>query len=88
MKFWSGSDTKIRVTEAEIMSLLSKKFPNAAKINVRDKSGGCGEMFEIYVETDEFRGLTIMKQHRSVYDALEAQIKKIHGLHVITKVAE
>lgn len=43
-------------------------------------------MFNVFVETKEFRGLSIMKQHRKVYDALKDEIGKIHGLHLETKV--
>lgn len=66
--------------------ILSKRFPKAVNIKVEDVSGGCGAMYEIYVETNEFKGLSVVKQHRSVYDALKDQIKHIHGLQVVTKI--
>lgn len=65
--------------------ILSKRFPNAVSIKVEDISGGCGAMYEIYVETGEFKGMPMVKQHRSVYDALKEQIKHIHGLQLVTK---
>lgn len=42
-------------------------------------------MFNVTVETEEFKGLSIMKQHRMVYDLLGEQLKAIHGLHLQTK---
>ena len=47
--------------------------------------GGCGAMYEIFVETIEFRGLNIVKQHRLVTDALKTQIKDMHGVRIHTK---
>lgn len=43
-------------------------------------------MFNIFIETKEFIGLSIVKQHRQVYDILNKQIKNIHGLHLETKI--
>ncbi|KAJ8951946.1 hypothetical protein NQ318_013614 [Aromia moschata] len=73
------------VTDSEIMNTLRSKFPGAKIINVEDTSGGCGAMFNVSIETSEFKGLTIMKQHRLVYDVLKDQIKNIHGLHLETR---
>lgn len=72
-------------TEHEIVEILRKKFPDAVDIRVEDVSGGCGAMFDIYVETREFKGLSVVKQHRSVYDALKDKFQQIHGLHLATK---
>lgn len=70
------------------MVKLRQRFPNAASIQVEDTSGGCGAMFNITIETEEFKGLSIMKQHRLVYDLLEEQLKAIHGLHLQTKASK
>lgn len=67
------------------MEKLRERFPNATSINVEDTSGGCGAMFNISIETEEFNGLSIMKQHRLVYELLDEQLKAIHGLHLQTK---
>lgn len=74
------------VNEEQIRSILQKKFPQSQTIKVEDVSGGCGAMFNIYIESNDFKGLSIPKQHRSVYDTLKEQIKNIHGLHLETKV--
>ncbi|KAG5884659.1 hypothetical protein JTB14_005403 [Gonioctena quinquepunctata] len=79
------SSNNVPVTEALIMNKLRKKFPSASTINVEDTSGGCGAMFNVAVETAEFKGLSVMKQHRIVYDTLKEQITEIHGLHLETR---
>lgn len=67
------------------MALLKNKFPKATDIKVEDVSEGCGAMFEIYVEAPEFKGLSLVKQHKSVYEALKGEIKQIHGVYLTTK---
>lgn len=51
-----------------------------------DVSGGCGAMYEITVEAGDFRGLSMIKQHRLVTETLKAQIKEMHGLRITTLV--
>lgn len=74
------------MTEAEILSKLRQNFPQAKVISVEDTSGGCGAMFNISLETEEFKGLSVMKQHRMIYDVLKEQIQSIHGLHLETRI--
>lgn len=73
------------VTEAEILGKLRQSFPQAKIISVEDTSGGCGAMFNISIETEEFKGLSVMKQHKMIYDILKEQIQSIHGLHLETR---
>lgn len=70
------------------MEKLKLRFPNAASVNVEDTSGGCGAMFNVSVETAEFKGLSIMKQHRIVYETLKDEMSKLHGLHLETRVSK
>lgn len=46
--------------------------------------GGCGAMYDIFVETSEFNGLSTVKQHRLVTETLKTQIKEMHGLRIQT----
>nr|CAI5861081.1 unnamed protein product [Callosobruchus analis] len=78
------NNSKGPVNEGAILDKLRQRFPDAT-VTVEDTSGGCGAMFNIYVETKEFTGLNITKQHKLVYETLKEQIGKIHGLHVETK---
>ncbi|XP_018564991.1 bolA-like protein 3 [Anoplophora glabripennis] len=79
------SQSRGPVTESEILGKLRQTFPQAKVISVEDTSGGCGAMFNISIETNEFKGLSIMKQHRMIYDTLKEQIQSIHGLHLETR---
>ncbi|KAL5108175.1 BolA-like protein 3 [Taenia crassiceps] len=52
--------------ETKIKSLLKARFPNAVAIDVTDVSGGCGAMYQIFVKSKEFSGMSVLAQHRSV----------------------
>ncbi|KAK4872053.1 hypothetical protein RN001_016177 [Aquatica leii] len=84
LRHWYGTENK--TSEQIIRAILKEKFPAAKFISVEDTSGGCGAMYNIYIESDTFKNLSIPKQHKAVYSALEEQIKLIHGLHVQTKI--
>ncbi|XP_075165462.1 bolA-like protein 3 [Haematobia irritans] len=75
-------------TNAEqiIQQALASRFPKAATIEVRDVSGGCGAMFEVFVEADEFKGLNTLKQHKLVTNTLKDQIREMHGVRIHTAV--
>ena len=70
--------------EQAIVEQLRVKFPKATDIAVMDVSGGCGAMFEVYVEAPDFKGMRVVKQHQLVNQALESQIKEMHGLRIST----
>lgn len=69
-----------------IKQALKRNFPNAADIVVQDISGGCGAMFEVYVVSDEFKGVARVKQHLAVSNALKNEIKDMHGIRIFTDV--
>lgn len=50
--------------------------------------GGCGSMFAISVISPQFKGQSMIKQHRMVNAALADEIKKWHGLQLVTKALE
>ena len=52
---------------------------------VNDVSGGCGSFYNIFVESPKFAGLTTIKQHRLVTEALKVEIKEAHGVTINTK---
>jgi stress-induced morphogen len=45
-------------------------------------AGGCGDFYAIIIASDEFKGLSTIKQHKLVNSALAEEIKNIHGLQV------
>uniref|UniRef100_A0A669Q0R6 BolA-like protein 3 n=1 Tax=Phasianus colchicus TaxID=9054 RepID=A0A669Q0R6_PHACC len=66
--------------------VLREKFPRASAIRVVDISGGCGAMYEIHIESEEFREKRTVQQHQMVNQALSEEIKSMHGLRIFTSV--
>lgn len=86
-KIWYGPNKfSINTSKEEIENVLAMKFPTAKSIKVEDVTGGDGAIYEIYVEDNNFQGLSILKQHQAITDALKDQIKLVHGIRIITKV--
>jgi stress-induced morphogen len=44
-------------------------------------------MYQIKLSSKEFSGISLVKQHRLVNDALKKEIKEMHGLQ-LTTIAE
>ncbi|XP_053212175.1 bolA-like protein 3 [Panonychus citri] len=70
--------------EEYLTNKLKDKIPNCSHVEVHDVSGGCGEMYEIYVVSTDFKGITVLAQHKMVTDALKEDIPKFHGIRVAT----
>uniref|UniRef100_A0A182JQ51 BolA-like protein 3 n=1 Tax=Anopheles christyi TaxID=43041 RepID=A0A182JQ51_9DIPT len=75
-------------SESNLRKTLEAKFPQAKNIVVSDISGGCGSMYEIFVESKEFKGLSTVKQHRLITETLKSEIKDMHGLRIHTSIVE
>ena len=71
---------------APLESLLKEAFPDATELSVVDRTGG-GDHFHVTVASDRFAGLSLVDQHRLVYDALAAPLSDgtIHELRITTK---
>ncbi|XP_013882627.1 bolA-like protein 3 [Austrofundulus limnaeus] len=72
--------------EVRIAEVLKEKFPLASKLKVVDISGGCGAMYEIHIESSEFKGKRTVQQHQLVNQALKDEIRSMHGLRIFTDV--
>ncbi|CAX40681.1 conserved hypothetical protein [Candida dubliniensis CD36] len=70
--------------ELKIYNILQQEL-NPINLKIKDVSGGCGSMFSIFIESEKFKGLTMIKQHRLVNEILKDEIKKWHGLQLRTK---
>ncbi len=71
--------------EKKLISILRTRFPKAKTIEVNDISGGCGSMYEIYVETPEFNDVRMVKQHQMINEILRKEItQNMHGLRIFT----
>uniref|UniRef100_A0A8C3FB92 BolA-like protein 3 n=1 Tax=Chrysemys picta bellii TaxID=8478 RepID=A0A8C3FB92_CHRPI len=72
--------------EARVVQVLKEKFPRASAIKVVDISGGCGAMYEIHIESEEFKEKRTVQQHQMVNQALSEEIKAMHGLRIFTSI--
>jgi stress-induced morphogen len=66
--------------------LLETAFPDAASVDVEDRTGG-GDHFQVTVVSAAFDGLPLIDQHRRVNEALAAPLAdgSIHELRIKTK---
>lgn len=66
--------------------LLERAFPDAAELEVVDRTGG-GDHFQVIVASSRFGGLSLVDQHRLVYDALAGPLADgtIHELRIKTR---
>ena len=69
-----------------LRSLLAVAFPEASEVSVEDRTGG-GDHFQVVVTSRRFDGLSLVEQHRLVYDALADPLRDgtIHELRIQTK---
>ena len=68
-------------------TLLAEAFPGD-EVSVEDRTGG-GDHFQITVASGRFQGLSLVEQHRLVYDALAGPLADgtIHELRITTRGA-
>ncbi len=45
-------------------------------------TGGCGTFYNIIIASEQFKGLSLVKQQRLVNQTLKEEIQGIHGLQV------
>ena len=66
--------------------LLERAFPEATEVSVVDRTGG-GDHFQVAVTSVRFAGLSLVEQHRLVYEALAEPLANgtIHELRIRTK---
>jgi stress-induced morphogen len=69
-----------------LRELLARAFPDARELDVVDRTGG-GDHFQVAVTSPRFNGLSLVEQHRLVYDALADPLAdgSIHELRIRTK---
>ena len=74
------AERRLRLTE-----LLEAAFPGD-EVSVEDRTGG-GDHFQVTVTSARFDGLSLVEQHRLVYDALATPLADgtIHELRIKTK---
>ena len=69
-----------------LQNLLQGAFPDAECVEVVDRTGG-GDHFHVTVVSPRFAGLSLVDQHRLVYDALAEPLADgtIHELRITTR---
>jgi stress-induced morphogen len=69
-----------------LRTLLEQAFPEAEEVDVVDRTGG-GDHFQVVVASPRFEGLSLVAQHRLVYDALAEPLADgtIHELRIRTR---
>ena len=69
-----------------LQGLLRTAFPGAQEVEIVDRTGG-GDHFHVTVVDGAFGGLTLVQQHRLVYDALAEPLSDgtIHELRITTR---
>ena len=74
------------VPTGTLESLLRDSFPDARELEVEDRTGG-GDHFHVTVVDQRFGGLSLVEQHRLVYEALAAPLGdgSIHELRIKTR---
>ena len=67
-------------------TLLRGAFPDADELRVEDRTGG-GDHFQVIVTSRSLAGLSLVEQHRRVYEALAGPLADgtIHELRIKTK---
>ncbi|KAG6892305.1 hypothetical protein C0993_004174, partial [Termitomyces sp. T159_Od127] len=58
-----------RLIEAKLVETFSP-----CQVKVQDVSGGCGTFYAINISSQAFAGLSIVKQHRLVTEALKEEV--------------
>jgi stress-induced morphogen len=71
---------------ALLEELLRRAFPEATEIAVTDRTGD-GDHFQVTIASARFTGLSLLDQHRLVYDALAEPLADgtIHELRIKTR---
>jgi stress-induced morphogen len=66
--------------------MLAEAFPDASELDVDDRTGS-GDHFQVTIASPRFGGLSLVEQHRLVYDALAGPLADgtIHELRIRTK---
>jgi stress-induced morphogen len=76
------------VSTQPLRQLLEQAFPDATELDVIDRTGG-GDHFQVVVSSSSLAGLSLVEQHRRVYEALAAPLADgtIHELRIKTRGA-
>ncbi|KAH8153693.1 uncharacterized protein LAJ45_02506 [Morchella importuna] len=66
------------VSAAALEAAIIEKL-KATHVELKDTSGGCGQMFEAVIVSQEFAKKTSLMRHRLVNSALKDEISRVHA---------
>ena len=74
------------MSETRLRTLLERSFPDASELAVVDRTGG-GDHWQVVVSAPSLDGLSLVEQHRRVYEALAEPLADgtIHELRIKTR---
>ncbi|KAG2172387.1 hypothetical protein INT43_004929 [Umbelopsis isabellina] len=80
-RLYSSESETASLTEGErhIYNKLTNEL-TPLRLQVADVSGGCGSMYAINIASAQFKGMSVVKQHRKINEILKEEIKEMHGL--------
>jgi stress-induced morphogen len=78
----------VEAMSGRLEELLRDAFPDASDLSILDRTGG-GDHFHVTIVSPRFDGLSLLDQHRLVYDALAGPLEdgSIHELRITTRGA-
>lgn len=79
-----GNSAESLAREERMRTLLTEHF-KPTNLLIQDVSGGCGAMYNMEVESELFKGKTLVAQHRMVNQVLAKEISEMHGLSLKTR---
>ena len=79
---------KFYMVQINILEDKIKQKINCEKLEIEDISGNCGTSFSIKLKSPDFKGKSMIMQHRMVNDALKDELKDIHALQIKSEVAK
>jgi stress-induced morphogen len=76
----------VGAVNGRLEQLLHQAFPDAREVWVEDRTGG-GDHFQVTVASPRFNDLSLVAQHRLVYEALAGPLAdgSIHELRITTR---
>lgn len=86
MNFYIKSYFKKGFADKQTLEHLLKSKLNPNKLCVTDISGGCGQSFSIDIESFDFKGKSIIQQHRLVNSILKEEMKDIRAVQLKTAI--
>jgi len=82
-----GTEQRRTENELKILEVLRSKFPEAEHLDVKEGGQSCGDYFEVFVVTKEFKGMNRVKQHQTVIQHIRSIVKDAHVIRVTSQAS-